>query len=252
MSGSRIRNPRDGLITIMAYVVGEEHFDDDNSNGVYDLGERFVDQGEPFVDSNDNNVWDPGEIMVPELVNGVDNGVWDGPNGVYDRNKIIWTETKLLMTNNAEPGLGTIEGTNPGFCPSGVAKGNASEFSVYLPDLNLNRVIGGASLSFSRVGTKGAVSWQPNATLIDEYGFTFDRIRVNADAPTQLCIENTTLRCMWKSVFGGWGRGFVNTLRVTGAPTTDMTACGNELGLSAEVTVLGTTVRTLPIAFGVQ
>lgn len=252
VSGSRTRNPRDGLITIMAYVVGEEHFDDDNANGVYDLGERFVDQGEPFVDSNDNNVWDPGEIMVPELVNGVDNGVWDGPNGVYDRNKIIWTETKLLMTNNAEPGLGTIEGTSPGFCPSGVPKGSATEFSVYLPDMNLNRVIGGASLSFSRVGTRGAVSWQPNATLIDDYGFEFDRIRVNADAPTQLCVEGTTIRCMWKSVFGSWGRGFVSKLRVTGAPTTDMTACANELGLAADVTVLGTTVRTLPTAFGVQ
>jgi len=33
--GALTRNPRDGLVSIIAYVQGEEHFYDDNSNGVH-------------------------------------------------------------------------------------------------------------------------------------------------------------------------------------------------------------------------
>ncbi len=73
--GSRIANPRDGLVTVIAYVPGEEGFADVNRNGQYDAGEPFVDLGEPFVDANDSGEWDTTEWFAD--VNG--NGKWDAP-----------------------------------------------------------------------------------------------------------------------------------------------------------------------------
>ncbi len=246
---SLTRNPRDGLITVMAYVVGEEHFDDGNGNGVYDLGEQFVDQGEPFVDSNDNNVWDPGETIIPELQNGIDNGVWDAPNGVYDSNKLIWADTKILVTNYPEPGEGHLEGTNPGGCPGGVAKGNYTEFRVFLPDHNLNRIAAGSTLSINRVGTKGTVTWEPNAVVDDAYGFQYKRALVDASSGAE--CGNGSTRCFWKTLFGQWAGGEVSKLRVAGAATSDITPCENT-SLAAQGTVLGATVSTFFVGFGVQ
>ena len=97
--GLILRNPRDGLVTLIAYTRGEEFFDDTNNNGTWDTGEQFVDEGEPFVDSNDNGVWDTGEFYVDESA----NGMWDGPNGKWDVNKNIWAEARLLYTDQASP-----------------------------------------------------------------------------------------------------------------------------------------------------
>ncbi|HEY6004402.1 MAG TPA: invasin domain 3-containing protein [Anaeromyxobacter sp.] len=92
--GVQVHNPRDGLVTIVAIADGEEAFFDSNGNGVYDLGEPFVDLGEPFVDQNDNGQWDPGEWFLD--VNG--NGAHDGPNGVWDAATKIWTQTVVVYT----------------------------------------------------------------------------------------------------------------------------------------------------------
>jgi hypothetical protein len=49
-----VNNPRDNLVSMIAVTSGEEDFEDDNNNGQYDDGEKFVDLTEPFVDANDN------------------------------------------------------------------------------------------------------------------------------------------------------------------------------------------------------
>ncbi len=92
--GMRTANPRDGMVTVIAYVPGEEGFADLNRNGQYDPGEPFVDLGEPFVDANDNGTWDPGEWYAD--VNG--DGAYTPPNGVWDADTIIWTEARVLYT----------------------------------------------------------------------------------------------------------------------------------------------------------
>lgn len=91
---SRVNNPRDNLVTLIAVTTGEEAFDDANNNGVYDNGEPFVDLVEPFVDSNDNGTWDPDERYIDTDV----NAKWDGKNGVYDSSTLIWTTEKILWT----------------------------------------------------------------------------------------------------------------------------------------------------------
>lgn len=92
--GPRTANPRDGLVTVIAMVEGEEGFVDLNLNGQYDPGEPFVDIGEPFVDSNDNGIRDPGEWF--DDLNG--DGLYTGPNGHWDANTVLWTETRVLYT----------------------------------------------------------------------------------------------------------------------------------------------------------
>ncbi len=115
----RVRNPRDGLVTIVAYTNGEEQFTDTNKNGRYDVGEPFIDLGEPYIDVNDNNKWD---ARLPGLPNGepfvdipcsaqqakngingckqanVGNGRRDGPNGLWDEDTLIWKKTWILWT----------------------------------------------------------------------------------------------------------------------------------------------------------
>jgi hypothetical protein len=104
--GMRTHNPRDGLVTIIVKVRGEEGFVDGSNgcprDGVYNLpgsspgclGEYFIDIGEPFVDWNDNGIQDGDEPY--EDLNG--NGVWDGPNGVWDADTTIWAQTRILYT----------------------------------------------------------------------------------------------------------------------------------------------------------
>jgi hypothetical protein len=92
--GMRTANPRDGMVTVIAYVPGEEGFADVNRNGKYDDGEPFVDMGEPFVDANDNGVRDSNEWFAD--VNG--DGAYTPANGVWDADTIIWTETRVLYT----------------------------------------------------------------------------------------------------------------------------------------------------------
>jgi hypothetical protein len=92
--GPRTTNPRDGLVTVIAWVRGEEGYVDQNRNGRYDAGEPFIDLGEPYLDVNDNGQWDPGEWFLD--VNG--NGVYDGPNGKWDSDTIIWTQARVVYT----------------------------------------------------------------------------------------------------------------------------------------------------------
>lgn len=91
---NRVNNPRDNLVSMIAVTSGEEAYDDNNNNGQWDAAEPFVDLTEPFVDSNDDGTWNAGERFVD--VNG--NALWDGKNGKYDANTLIWVQERILWT----------------------------------------------------------------------------------------------------------------------------------------------------------
>ncbi|MEN9372543.1 MAG: hypothetical protein RIR79_95 [Pseudomonadota bacterium] len=70
----RTQNPRpangDGLVTILAYVAGEEDFVDANRNNVYDCGEQWTDlplayRDDFMVANGVANAFQPGEFSVP-------------------------------------------------------------------------------------------------------------------------------------------------------------------------------------------
>ncbi len=59
--------PANGRFRVAAYAVGEEHYDDVNSNNLYDAGEPFHDQGYLFLDTNENGSYQAGERIIPYL-----------------------------------------------------------------------------------------------------------------------------------------------------------------------------------------
>jgi hypothetical protein len=92
-----VHNPRDGIVSVIAMMAGEEGFIDKNGNGKYGSGEPFIDLPEPFVDSNDNGVQDAGEFF--QDLNG--NMRWDPANGAWDESTTLWTETRVVYTGHA-------------------------------------------------------------------------------------------------------------------------------------------------------
>ncbi len=89
-----VNNPRDNLVTMIAWTTGEEGFIDKNNNGSFDTDEVPVDITEPFVDANDNGTYDPDE----RYVDTDKNGQWDGKNERWDANTIIWRQERILWT----------------------------------------------------------------------------------------------------------------------------------------------------------
>lgn len=129
VGGAQItNNPRDNLVAMIAVTNGEEGFDDNNNNGIFDGSDTFDpewdDLTEPFVDANDNGTWDPGEKYLD--TNG--SGNWNGKNGEWDGNTLIWVQERLLWTGApaTEDTTGArpiVKAVNPGGlalkCPAG-------------------------------------------------------------------------------------------------------------------------------------
>lgn len=205
------RNPRDGMVNILAYVDGEEFFSDANSNGIYDIGEQFYDQAEPFVDANDSDVHDG----VSFYYDTNKNGRWDGPNGVWDGNTAVWATTWINYTG--------VGGT-PAFSPASatVEKGALLDVNVSMLDENLNQIsLTDATYGVIReAGQKGQFGWNP-VPKADDYGFKVTRDLVVPNTTTA-CGANT--RCVYRTLFSNWATGNIGRLQITGAALADMTA----------------------------
>ncbi|HUU03023.1 MAG TPA: hypothetical protein VM425_16440 [Myxococcota bacterium] len=130
-----IHNPRDGLLSIVFYVDGEEGYTDSNSNGKYDSGEPFFgnDLAEPFVDANDNGEYDSGEGYID--VDG--DGQWSDANGRWDGETVIWTMVHIMFTGKPDESIDTTH-----FEPSGINidSGGSQQFTLYLMDINHNPI----------------------------------------------------------------------------------------------------------------
>ena len=188
--GPRTRNPRDGVVTIIAIADGEEAFFDANGNGGYDAGEPFVDQGEPYVDQNDNGAYDAGEWFLD--VDG--DRAYTTPNGAWDAATKIWTQTVVVYTGEAATfatGAGYL-GTRwadalasactatPAPTPfhlmvsSATAAGESKPYAVAASDLNLNFLTMETSYSAAvEGGAEVTVDYQGLPSYADELGFFY-------------------------------------------------------------------------------
>ena len=204
------RNPRDGMVNLLAYVDGEEFFNDINSNGIYDDGEQFYDQAEPFVDSNDNDVRDGVEIYFDS--NG--NQRWDGPNGVWDGNTKVWATTWINYT-----GVGGTPVFNP--ASATIEKQTILDVNLSMLDENLNQIsLTEATYAVTRdFGQKGQFTWNP-VPKADDYGFKLTRDLVVPNTTTA-CGANT--RCVYRTLFIDWATGSIGRLQLTGAALADVT-----------------------------
>jgi hypothetical protein len=172
--GDRIHNPRDGLVTVIVTANGEEGFVDMNGNGTYDAGEPFVDMGEPYIDANDSGQRDPGETFVD--VNGT--GSYDGPNGVWDANTVIWTETRVLYSGAPKvasaSGLDQFSRTYLGGLPptptptpsltvvGATGTSTSQDFGLFFTDGNFNAI--GSAADYT-LGTAGAAAISARFTV---------------------------------------------------------------------------------------
>jgi hypothetical protein len=260
--GPRTHNPRDGVVTIIAIADGEESFVDVNGNGVYDgpgsaalagtayqaKGEPFADLGEPFVDANDNGQWDPGEWFYD--VNG--NGKYDGPNGKWDSQAKIWTQTVVVYTGAADEMVATAGppatylGTR--WIDAAVFKGNgynscvatpdASTFSVKGPitgppavaatsasyyvvasDFNLNLLASTTSYSVT-VDAPGNVvaTYGGSAQYADVLGFAYSYWPCSGGTCSNECV--TPGACTMQPAVGAFSCGVAAPVTITGATPT--------------------------------
>lgn len=237
-----VQNPRDGLVSILGYVIGEEYFSDDNLNGVWDPGEQFNDQGEPFVDRNDNNVRDIGEDYFD--ANG--NEMWDGANGQWDADTYISFETRVLYVD-----LPRITLSPDNFV---VPRGGSQLFTVNVNDDNLNRAEFQTSFSALKTGSKGTlVTVSLVSPIADGFGFQWELRRVPATGTGNCDDINVATRpqiCVYRNVFGTWYNPTYGALRLDGAAITDMTAAAATT-VSVSATTRGLT-RTGAVSGTVQ
>lgn len=225
MAGGVTHNPRDGLVSLIAYVQGEEWFDDQNQNGVRDANEQFIDQGEPLIDNNDDNVWEAGELYIDSN----SNGMWDGPDGIWQATTTVWTVTHILYTDLVDPARVVFTPSSYGACPVGVPKGGSIQIGVYLPDQNLNLLESNTSFAVGHTATAGTVAFPSGTTtLLDGYGFGIQRSLTDV-ATNGTCVSGTSLICEDRVYFTTWSGGFVGSFIVNGAAATDTGACQNDV-----------------------
>jgi len=151
--------PADGRITITAYALGEESFEDLNGNNRYDFGEPFQDLGNVFKDRLFDGLYvaDSDEFLssnlsssaacvpppntrlalgytIPSMPNTCD-GVWSGAGKVYVRRAV---ET-VLSTSSARPLWRTLGAGNAGLdafsCPT------SSRVNLLAPDPNSGEIV---------------------------------------------------------------------------------------------------------------
>lgn len=230
-------NQRDGLVTILAYVAGEEAFDDNNSNGQWDAGENFIDQGEPFVDSNDNNQWDPGEFYADVAPS---NGKYDPPNMVWDKQTTIWTTTYILYS-------GTMTRSEIVTPTVNVPVNSVKKVYASFADARFNppQSAQATSFTFSRAGVRGSANavFEP---VLDGYGFQLIRALYDATDPSVGC-NAAVARCQWLTKFT-FGKPYTlgATATLTGANTA---GTGETQELTFGATVHGTKVEHKSTAF---
>lgn len=80
--------PADGRITILAYALGEESFDDTNGNNLFESDEAFQDLGEPFrndraiTSRNANANWGVNANWNPSRADGGPDDIWTTGNAI--------------------------------------------------------------------------------------------------------------------------------------------------------------------------
>lgn len=169
----RTRNPRDGLVTIVAVVDGEEAFLDPNGNGQYDQGEEFTDSAEPFIDLNDNDQRDADEKYVDTNT----NSAWDKANGQWDASTKIMAIYKILWTGELDnaPDTSRIDRMS-----STIADGGKLELTAFALDANMNPVAAFQEnqdyIEWILNSGGDAYSYDDSAPpMTNAYGFEFDK-----------------------------------------------------------------------------
>ncbi|MBX3656034.1 MAG: hypothetical protein KF686_17760 [Ramlibacter sp.] len=187
--------PGNGIVSVLAYVPGEEDFVDANFNNVYDPGETFSDLGNAYRDDNDNGVYDGGEFTVPRA-GGVTcaGGVKGRPNtcdGVWGAADVR-AQANVIFSTSVSSITGTLTNTVVGTSTLG-------SLEVRIADLNGNSVATGSAVSVvvTSANSSGCAANLPTSVIPNSY-FPFtqtistskcingDRLTVKVTSPSGL------------------------------------------------------------------
>jgi hypothetical protein len=199
-------NPRDGLCSIIAVVDGEEEFTDGNANGVYNLGEYFVDTYDDIhieMDDDPNNIVSiaagkPHDAIFEDLV--VDrnkDGVFTGLNGIWDYNKRISKKLDILYT-----GAPYLTLSNIAIIPNGGSQ------TIYfaLHDENYNRPIAGTTLKAEVTGTAVIMTGQTEYEYFDSnaLGTPILAVTISDSDPATNQTEVIDIKFTWEWKGATW------------------------------------------------
>jgi hypothetical protein len=236
--GPRTRNPRDGVSTVIVMARGEEGFVDTNGNGAWNTGEPFIDLGEPFVDANDDGTWSTGEYFVD--ANG--SSSYDGPNGAWDDDATIWTETRVLYT-----GLPAVAEATPA---SIVAAPSSTRLVDFLfQDSNLNPLAPIAtSYAASSVFASSTATLVRTPAELDDLGIAFTQRYCDrpAGAVGAVCSAAcASAPCYAVSTVSGFSPGSQGTVAISS---------GSVAGSTDTVAVTPTLdgIAGMPVSIGVS
>lgn len=174
-------HPRDGWAAITVMMTGEEAFNDTNGNGVYDGSDTYTDTPqEAFIDKNDNSSRDTSPFEEFKDDNG--DGLYDGTlvSPVWDANKTIFDDIKLLITGapyyvelsrwNGTAWVPLTAGT------FNINNGDYMSFKLLVADININPLISGTSVTIkSDAGKQSGTS-----------SYTFPDIAPSESGPVEL------------------------------------------------------------------
>lgn len=219
--GNRTQIYDHGLMSVMAYAVGEDSFSDLNGDGVFSVGDIYPPQppggsnstgatynrGEAFIDANLNGIRDAGE----EFIDYNNDGIYNAPDNLYRgyacaagaacasaktrhvyRNLlIVWSGStaKFTALQNVNAS-GNIVISSGGSCSAGAST------TVVLRITDQNNHVLPAGTTIALTTTNGALDDNstsftvPNTTQVQDYPIVI-KSDATLDTTTGLCTNTT-------------------------------------------------------------
>lgn len=160
--GDRVRNPRDGLVTVVAWVPGEGGTD-----------------GEPYIDVDDDNKYTEGKDIFTSAMDINENGERD-----EDLDTILWRKIRMVWSGVSCPPGTTLCKVTPS-TKVDIPKGTTKKYTFTYVDRNQNVLAANDSES-------DGITWVINsgtsaaALLVDRVKMFFDEYGMNIDSRYEL------------------------------------------------------------------
>lgn len=169
--------PTDGALDLVVAFEGREGFVDVDGDHMYLPGEPLIDLPEPFLDKQSNGAMDDytgNPRLTPEMAahqsdilldtNG--NGVFDGPNGVWDHDRVLFIQTAIVL---AQPPLDADEVLVGQPCAGSDAASEVSCSPSSLGTANCREVSPDAAFADCFAAATGAVADQAFRVMVAPY-----------------------------------------------------------------------------------
>ncbi|MBS0417488.1 MAG: hypothetical protein JSR66_07225 [Proteobacteria bacterium] len=194
-----------GRVMVLATAIGEEFFNDANSNGFYDSGEAFADLGEPYRDDNQNGAYAVGEYFLDFNKNstrdpgdGTFKGITCTATSCNTTTLAIGVSIPIVMSSGH--GVITFGGVTGGFTGNfsgaglSIARSASGTVNFNLKDANGNSMPAGTTVAVSAPSTVGTVTQTPNPYAVGcDAGTTGATVPFSFTAATAAGSGNLTI-----------------------------------------------------------